>query len=71
MTLSNYINGVDVYRMHVIWHGEFARLFSQFGNEWALAPAVEPPEGDQWKCFKDSAKVRFSCEVGIPVQPAV
>ncbi|XP_052759858.1 receptor-transporting protein 3-like isoform X2 [Mya arenaria] len=49
-------------RMELVWHGEFDRLFSQyFPHMWCLVPTFYPP-GDQWRTFKDSAKVRFSCQ---------
>lgn len=49
-------------RMELVWHGEFDRLFSQyFPHMWCLVPTFYPP-GDSWRTFKDSAKVRFSCQ---------
>ncbi|XP_060567883.1 uncharacterized protein LOC132726567 isoform X1 [Ruditapes philippinarum] len=48
--------------MELVWHGEFDRLFSQyFPHMWCLVPTFYPP-GDSWRTFKDSAKVRFSCQ---------
>jgi len=53
------------FRMELVWHGEFDRLFSQyFPHMWCLVPTFYPP-GDSWRTFKDSAKVRFSCQVNI------
>ncbi|XP_052226147.1 receptor-transporting protein 3-like isoform X2 [Dreissena polymorpha] len=49
-------------RMELVWHGEFDRLFSQyFPHMWCLVPTFYPP-GETWRTFKDSAKVRFSCQ---------
>ncbi|KAH3790218.1 uncharacterized protein LOC127841378 isoform X1 [Dreissena polymorpha] len=48
--------------MELVWHGEFDRLFSQyFPHMWCLVPTFYPP-GETWRTFKDSAKVRFSCQ---------
>lgn len=49
-------------RMELVWHGEFDRLFSQYyPHAWQLVPTFCPPN-DRWRTFKDSAKVRFSCQ---------
>lgn len=49
--------------MELVWHGEFERLFAQyFPHGWQLIPTFNPPT-DGWRIFKDSAKVRFSCQV--------
>jgi hypothetical protein len=43
----------------------FERLFAQyFPHFWQLVPTFNPPT-DGWRVFKDSAKVRFSCQVCI------
>lgn len=48
--------------MEMVWHGEFERLFSQyFPDHWYLLPTNYPPI-NRWRTFKDSAKVRFSCQ---------
>ncbi|XP_076452044.1 receptor-transporting protein 4-like isoform X2 [Babylonia areolata] len=48
-------------RMELVWHGEFDRLFSQYYPQaWYLIPTFYAPS-DRWQVFKDSAKVRFSC----------
>ncbi|KAL3862233.1 hypothetical protein ACJMK2_008219 [Sinanodonta woodiana] len=48
--------------MELVWHGEFDRLFSQyFPHIWCLVPTFQPPT-EEWRTFKDSAKVRFSCQ---------
>lgn len=50
-------------RMELVWHGEFDRLFTQYyPHAWQLVPTFCPPN-DRWRTFKDSAKVRFSCQV--------
>ncbi|KAL5013465.1 hypothetical protein ScPMuIL_007735 [Solemya velum] len=50
-------------RMELVWHGEFERLFSQyFPHTWYLGPATTVPTDKQWRTFKDSAKVRYSCQ---------
>ncbi|GFO22183.1 receptor transporting protein [Plakobranchus ocellatus] len=50
------------HRMELVWHGEFDRLFSQYAyHSWYLLPTFVPPS-DRWRVFKDSAKVRFSCQ---------
>lgn len=49
-------------RMELVWHGEFNRLFAQYlPHVWVLEPTFAPPS-DRWRTFKDSAKVRFSCQ---------
>ncbi|BFZ23384.1 hypothetical protein BsWGS_26423 [Bradybaena similaris] len=49
-------------RMELVWHGEFERLFSRYlPHVWYLVPTFSPPSG-RWRVFKDSAKVRFSCQ---------
>lgn len=49
-------------RMELVWHGEFNRLFAQYlPHVWCLEPTFAPPS-DRWRTFKDSAKVRFSCQ---------
>lgn len=49
-------------RMELVWHGEFERLFAQYyPHVWQLVPTFNPPT-DGWRVFKDSAKVRFSCQ---------
>ncbi|BFZ22947.1 hypothetical protein BsWGS_25986 [Bradybaena similaris] len=48
--------------MELVWHGEFDRLFTQYyPHAWYLVPTFYPPS-DRWRVFKDSAKVRFSCQ---------
>ncbi|XP_064610547.1 receptor-transporting protein 4-like isoform X2 [Liolophura sinensis] len=50
--------------MELVWHGEFDRLFSQYyPHAWYLVPTFYPPS-ERWQTFKDSAKVRFSCQCG-------
>jgi hypothetical protein len=59
------ISHISSYRMELVWHGEFERLFAQyFPHFWQLVPTFNPPT-DGWRVFKDSAKVRFSCQVCI------
>jgi len=50
--------------MELVWHGEFDRLFYQYQpHQWMLMPILQPPEPkNMWRTFKDSAKVRFSCQ---------
>ncbi|XP_014780923.1 receptor-transporting protein 4 isoform X1 [Octopus bimaculoides] len=48
--------------MEMVWHGEFDRLFCQyFPDQWHLLSTHYPPS-NRWRTFKDSAKVRFSCQ---------
>ncbi|XP_012944211.1 LOW QUALITY PROTEIN: receptor-transporting protein 3 [Aplysia californica] len=55
-------NSVYLLTMELVWHGEFDRLFAQyFPHAWYLVPTFCPPT-DRWRVFKDSAKVRFSCQ---------
>ena len=65
------------FRMELVWHGEFDRLFRALGYTWHLLPTTTPPCGIEmylmpselympsipWNMFLDSAKVRFCCEV--------
>ena len=54
-----------IFRMELVWHGEFNRLFAQYlPHVWCLEPTFAPPS-DRWRTFKDSAKVRFSCQVWV------
>jgi hypothetical protein len=64
--------------MEVIWHGSFNELFqqffAQFKHYWQLAPLAshENPSSighiPNMKTFKDSAKVRFLCQVGASLR---
>ncbi|XP_078696306.1 receptor-transporting protein 3-like isoform X1 [Branchiostoma floridae x Branchiostoma belcheri] len=48
--------------MEAVWHGEFSKLFSQFyPHLWYLIPSPAAPS-PRWYRFRDSAKVRFSCQ---------
>ncbi|GAB1606123.1 receptor-transporting protein 4-like [Argonauta hians] len=48
--------------MEMVWHGEFDRLFCQYLPDlWCLLSTNYPPS-NRWRTFKDSAKVRFSCQ---------
>ena len=51
--------------MGVVWHTEFGKKFSQFGESWELIPfqgSGEAPEHyDGW--YEDTAKIRFMCRV--------
>ncbi|KAH9499333.1 hypothetical protein Btru_003792 [Bulinus truncatus] len=50
-------------RMELVWHGEFDRLFAQYFPHTGYSGAYVLPPSDRWRVFKDSAKVRFSCQV--------
>ncbi len=52
--------------MELVWHGRFDQYFGHYDHEWQLVPTKEaPPAEEPWHFFKDSAKVRFQCDVSI------
>jgi hypothetical protein len=64
--------------MEIVWHSEFDGLFktffTQFRHQWQLAP-LNPHDDPRaaaavpgTKVFRDSAKVRFLCKVGVVLQ---
>ncbi|XP_019643023.1 PREDICTED: receptor-transporting protein 4-like isoform X2 [Branchiostoma belcheri] len=56
------IHEEHVRSMEAVWHGEFSKLFSQFyPHLWYLIPSPAAPS-PRWYRFRDSAKVRFSCQ---------
>ena len=51
--------------MELVWHGEFNNLFSQYmPDAWTLIPTSQAPS-TRWHVYRDSAKVRFCCQVGL------
>ncbi|PAA82018.1 hypothetical protein BOX15_Mlig033475g1 [Macrostomum lignano] len=56
-------------QMEIVWHERFVDFFSRFSfGSWHLFPVFDPPDVDntgiprnQWRYFKDQAKVRFIC----------
>ena len=52
--------------MEVVWHGEFSRLFGTFypPHIWYLTTTNQAPNHN-WKQHRDSAKVRFCCQVSL------
>ncbi|KAI0218955.1 hypothetical protein LSAT2_029372 [Lamellibrachia satsuma] len=51
--------------MELVWHGEFNNLFSQYvPDAWTLIPTSQAPSS-RWRVYRDSAKVRFCCQVTI------
>ncbi|CAH1773063.1 unnamed protein product [Owenia fusiformis] len=51
-------------QMEIVWHGEFNKLFNQYSpHRWDLYPTfIAPSPQENCRTFKDSAKVRFSCQ---------
>ena len=53
--------------MDEIWHGEFSKVFTPYlPHIWYLSPTEMCPS-PRWRRFKDSAKVRFCCQVSFSV----
>lgn len=52
--------------MEIVWHGVFENLFSQFQQSWQhnwnLMPLGDV-QVNNFQIFRDSAKVRFLCQV--------
>lgn len=51
-------------RMSAYWHKTFEQIFQDFSqDEWRLEPTKDA-KPQEWRRFKDAAKVKFDCECG-------